>query len=128
MHDIFCITFLGVISHYFFLAFCFWSLCYVINAYSVIIKHAHKIFEKKFKYHVIQFCICSTLPAGLVAVNMAAKKPGYKSLFLDRMTSVFTSPLLEYMTFTFPVQIAIGISVSLLWSIISFVRKVISFN
>jgi hypothetical protein len=115
---------LGVISHYFFLAFCFWSLCYVINAYSVIIKRAHKIFDKKCKYHFIQFSICSILPALFVIVNMASKKPGYKSLFLDRMTSVFTSPVLEYVTFTLPVQIAIGISVSLLWSIIRFVRKV----
>lgn len=114
----------GVISHYFFLAFCFWSLCYVINAYSVIIKRAHKVFDKKRKYHLIQFSICSTLPALLVAVNMAVNKPGYKSVFLDRMTSVFTSPVLEYVTFTLPVQIAIGISVSLLWSIIRFVRKV----
>jgi hypothetical protein len=55
---------------------------------------------------------------------MAVNKPGYKSVFLDRMTSVFTSPVLEYVTFTLPVQIAIGISVSLLWSIIRFVRKV----
>ena len=128
LHNIFFVFILGVISHYFFLAFCFWSLCYVINAYSVIIKRAHKIFEKKCKYHLIQFCICSTLPAALVAVNMAVKKPGYKSLFLDRMTSVFTSPVLEYLTFIFPVQIAISISVSLLWSVIHFVRKVITFN
>jgi SNF family Na+-dependent transporter len=119
---------LGVISHYFFLAFCFWSLCYVINAYSVIIKRAHKVFDKKRKYHLIQFSICSTLPALFVVLNMTAKKPGYKSLFLDRMTSVFTSPVLEYVTFTLPVQIAIGISVSLLWSIIRFVRKVSSRN
>ncbi|XP_028394257.1 uncharacterized protein LOC114518430 [Dendronephthya gigantea] len=114
----------GFISHYFFLAFCFWSLCYVVNAYSVIIRRAHKIFDKRCKYHLIQFSICSLLPALLVALNMAIKQPGYKSLFIDRMTSVFTSPVLEYVTFTLPVQVAIGISVSLLWSIIRFVRKV----
>ncbi len=115
---------LGVISHYFFLAFCFWSLCYVINAYSVIIKRAHKVFDRNVNTILFSFSICSTLPALFVVLNMTAKKPGYKSLFLDRMTSVFTSPVLEYVTFTLPVQIAIGISVSLLWSIIRFVRKV----
>lgn len=116
--------FAGALTHYFFLAFCFWSLCYVINAYTVIVRHVHKVLYKKHKYHLIQLLICSFTPALFVALNIAIEKPGYETLFLDRMTSVFTTPTGEYVTFTLPIQISLGITISLLWAIVRYVRKV----
>lgn len=114
----------GAISHYFGLAHSFWAMCFVANTYGVIIHHNKAVFRHPVKIHLIQSVLGWLVPAMIVGSCVFLAPPGYKFYFMDLMTAGMASIRMAYFAVTLPMQITLGVSLCLLWSIVWHLRKV----
>ncbi|XP_031566765.1 uncharacterized protein LOC116301788 [Actinia tenebrosa] len=119
------ITIQGASSHYFTLALCFWSMCFITNTYLVVVKGNRLLFERPILVHIIQSLLCWVLPAIIVASCIYSKypNPAYKMFFVDFMTAGPTGDVLTYLSVTLPMQITLSISLCLLWSVTWCIRR-----
>ena len=117
-------TFSGATSHYFGLAHSFWAMCFVANTYAVIIHHNKVVFKHPIKIHLMQSVLCWLVPAIIVASCLCFAPPGYKFFFMDLMTVGAASMRMAYFAMTLPMQVTLGASLCLLWSIVWHLRKV----
>ena len=116
----------GALTHCFGLAHAFWSLCFVANTYAVIIHHNKVVFRYPIRIHLLQSVFGWLVPVVIVACCIYFASPGYKFYFMDLMTAGLTSPEMAYFSVTLPMQVTLGVSLCLLWSIVWHLRKVIS--
>jgi len=113
----------GAMSHYFGLAHSFWAMCFIANTYAVIIYDNRSVFKHPIKFHLMQSVLCWCGPAVIVASCLYIAPPGYKFLFVDLMMAGVGSIRMGYFAVTLPVQVTLGISLCLLWSIVWHLRK-----
>lgn len=122
-----CVFFIsGVLCHYFTLCLSFWSTCFILNTYLVVVKGTRKIFESAVLIHLIQSLLCWVGPAIIVVICIYVKypSPAYKISFVDFMTASPCGELLTYLAVTLPMQVTLGTSLCLLWSITWCIRRV----
>ena len=117
-------TFLGATSHYFGLAHAFWSMCFIANTYAVIIHDNRAVFKHPIKLHLMQSVLCWLMPAVIVVGCLYLAPPGYKFYFLDLMGAGSVSIQMAYFAVTLPMQVTLGVSLCLLWSIVWHLRTV----
>ncbi|KAJ7391807.1 hypothetical protein OS493_016095 [Desmophyllum pertusum] len=113
----------GATSHYFGLAHSFWTMCFIANTYAVIIQANRGVFKHPIKFHLIQSVLCWLGPAIIVAGCLYFAPPGYKFLSVDLMTAGPGSIQMAYFAVTLPMQVTLGVSLCLLWSIVWYLRK-----
>lgn len=113
----------GALMHYFNLAICFWSTCFVANTYSVIVLQQQFIFEHSTVFHVIQLLFCWLGPAVIVVCCVMFDSPAYKFLLVDFLTAQPSHAHMAYFAITLPMQLSLGVSLVLLCSIVRFLRK-----
>ncbi|XP_068670316.1 uncharacterized protein [Montipora foliosa] len=113
----------GALTHCFGLAHAFWSLCFVANTYAVIIHHNKVVFRYPIRIHLLQSVFGWLVPVMIVACCIYFASPGYKFYFMDLMTAGLTSPEMAYFSVTLPMQVTLGVSLCLLWSIVWHLRK-----
>ena len=114
----------GAMSHYFGLAHSFWAMCFIANTYAVVINDNRSIFKHPIKFHLIQSVFCWLGPAVILASCLYIAPPGYKFLFVDLMMAGVGNIQMAYFTVTLPMQVTLGVSLCLLWSIVWHLRKV----
>ena len=114
----------GAMSHYFGLAHSFWAMCFIANTYAVIIHDNRSIFKHPIKFHLMQSVFCWLGPAVIVASCLYIVPPGYKFVSVDLMMAGAGSTETAYFAVTLPMQVTLGISLCLLWSIVWHLRKV----
>lgn len=114
----------GAASHYFGLALSFWVMCFIANAYAVIVRERRAVFKQPIKIHFLQSVLCWLGPAIIVACCLFIAPPGYKFLFVDLLAAGSGSLQMAYFAVTLPMQVTLGVSLSLLWSIAWHLRKV----
>ncbi|KXJ15291.1 uncharacterized protein LOC110237503 [Exaiptasia diaphana] len=115
----------GASCHYFTLCLSFWSTCFILNTYLVIVKGTRKLFESSVLIHFCQSIACWVVPAIIVAGCIYVKypAPAYKIAFVDFMTAAPCGELLKYLAVTLPMQLTLGVSLCLLWSITWCIRR-----
>lgn len=113
----------GAMSHYFGLAHSFWAMCFIANTYAVIIHDNRSIFKHPIKFHLMQSVFCWLGPAVIVASCLYIAPPGYKFVSVDLMMAGAGSTEMAYFAVTLPMQVTLGISLCLLWSIVWHLRK-----
>ena len=113
----------GGLCHYFSLAVSFWAMCFVVNTYQVIVRNNKAIFKRPGLFHLLQSGLCWVAPAITVVICLLLG-PGYKFLFVDFLVAVPGSMAMTYYAFTLPLQVSLGISLCLLWSIVWCLRTV----
>lgn len=111
-------------SHYFGLAHSFWAMCFIANTYAVIVRDNRAVFKHPIKIHFIQSVFCWLVPAVIVTCCLYISPPGYKFLFIDLMAAGAASARMAYFAVTLPMQVTLGVSLCLLWSIVWHLRKV----
>ena len=111
-------------SHYFGLAHCFWAMCFVANTYAVIIHHNRAVFKQPIKIHLVQSVLGWLVPALIVASCLFFARPGYKFYFIDLMAAGAAGFKMAYFAIMLPMQVTLGVSLCLLWSIVWHLRKV----
>ena len=117
--------FTGALSHCFGLAHAFWSMCYVANTYTVIIYHNKAVFRHPIRIHFMQSLLGWLVPMVIVASCLYFAFPGYKFYFMDLMSAGAASPRMAYFSVTLPMQVTLGVSLCLLWSIVWHLKRVI---
>lgn len=113
----------GAMSHYFGLAHSFWAMCFIANTYAVIVRDNRAVFKHPIKIHFIQSVFCWLVPAVIVTCCLYISPPGYKFLFIDLMAAGAASARMAYFAVTLPMQVTLGVSLCLLWSIVWHLRK-----
>ena len=123
--DVLILLLTGATSHYFGLANSFWAMCFIANTYGVIILNKRAVFKHPIKFHLIQSVLCWVVPAIIVVGCRFIAPPGYKFLFVDHLAAGSANLQMAYFAVTLPMQISLGVSLCLLWSIVWNLRKVI---
>ena len=114
----------GAFMHYFNLAICFWSTCFIANTHSVIVLQQQFIFEHSTAFHLTQLVFCGLGPAIIVVCCIMFDSPAYVFLLVDFLTAQTNHAHMAYYAMTLPMQLSLGISLVMLCSIIRFLRKV----
>lgn len=113
----------GAMTHYFGLAHSLWAMCFITNTYAVIVRDNRAVFKHPIKIHLIQSLLCWLVPAVIVTCCLYISPPGYKFLFIDLMAAGAGSVRMAYFAVTLPMQVSLGVSLCLLWSIVWHLRK-----
>ncbi|XP_067022503.1 uncharacterized protein [Acropora muricata] len=113
----------GALTHCFGLAHAFWSMCYVANTYTVIIYHNKAVFRHPIRIHFMQSLLGWLVPMVIVASCLYFAFPGYKFYFMDLMSAGAASPRMAYFSVTLPMQVTLGVSLCLLWSIVWHLKR-----
>ena len=100
-------------------------MCFIANTYSVIVHNKRAVFKDPIKFHLLQSILCWLAPAVIVVGCRFIAPPGYKFLFVDHMAAGPGSLQMAYFAVTLPMQVSLGVSLCLLWSIVWNLRKVI---
>ena len=103
-------------------------MCFVANTYAVIIHHNKVVFKHPIKIHLMQSVLCWLVPTIIVASCLCFAAPGYKFFFMDFMAVGAASMQMAYFAMTLPMQVTLGVSLCLLWTIVWHLRKVTSNN
>ena len=117
-------TFSGATSHFFSLAHSFWAMCFIANTYAVIVRHRRGVFKHPIKFHLMQSVLSWLGPAIVVVCCLFISPPGYRFLFVDLLAVGTDSIQMAYFAVTLPMQVTLGVSLCLLWSIVWCLRKV----
>lgn len=117
--------FSGATSHYFSLAHSFWAMCFIVNTYAVIVHERRGVFKRPVKFHFMQSVFSWLGPAGIVLGCLFISPPGYRFVFADLLAAGTDSIQMAYFAFTLPMQVSLGVSLCLLWSIVWCLRKVV---
>lgn len=117
--------FSGATSHYFSLAHSFWAMCFIVNTYTVIVHERRGVFKRPVKFHFMQSVFSWLGPAGIVLGCLFISPPGYRFVFADLLAAGTDSIQMAYFAFTLPMQVSLGVSLCLLWSIVWCLRKVV---
>lgn len=117
--------FSGATSHYFSLAHSFWAMCFIVNTYAVIVHERRGVFKRPVKFHFMQSVFSWLGPAGIVLGCLFISPPGYRFVFADLLAAGTDSTQMAYFAFTLPMQVSLGVSLCLLWSIVWCLRKVV---
>lgn len=117
--------FSGATSHYFSLAHSFWAMCFIVNTYAVIVHERRGVFKHPMKFHFMQSVFSWLGPAGIVLGCLFISPPGYRFVFADLLAAGTDSIQMAYFAFTLPMQVTLGVSLCLLWSIVWCLRKVV---
>ena len=99
-------------------------MCFIANTYAVIVRERRAVFKQPIKIHFLQSVLCWLGPAIIVACCLFIAPPGYKFLFVDLLAAGSGSLQMAYFAVTLPMQVTLGVSLSLLWSIAWHLRKV----
>ena len=102
-------------------------MCFIANTYSVIVHNKRAVFKHPIKFHLLQSILCWLVPAVIVVGCRFIAPPGYKFLFVDHMAAGPGSLQMAYFAVTLPMQVSLGVSLCLLWSIVWNLRKVKNF-
>jgi len=122
-HSSFATVLQGATSHYFGLANSLWAMCFIANTYAVIVLNKRAVFKHPIKFHLLQSVLCWLAPAIIVVGCRFIAPPGYKFLFVDHLAAGSGSLQMAYLAVTLPMQISLGVSLCLLWSIVWNIRK-----
>ena len=117
--------FSGATSHYFSLAHSFWAMCFIVNTYAVIVHERRGVFKHPMKFHFMQSVFSWLGPVGIVLGCLFISPPGYRFVFADLLAAGTDSIQMAYFAFTLPMQLSLGVSLCLLWSIVWCLRKVV---
>ncbi|CAH3146560.1 unnamed protein product, partial [Porites evermanni] len=122
-HSSFAVKLLGATSHYFSLAHSFWAMCFIVNTYAVIVHERRGVFKHPMKFHFMQSVFSWLGPVGIVLGCLFISPPGYRFVFADLLAAGTDSIQMAYFAFTLPMQLSLGVSLCLLWSIVWCLRK-----
>ncbi|XP_015779035.1 PREDICTED: uncharacterized protein LOC107356918 isoform X2 [Acropora digitifera] len=98
-------------------------MCYVANTYTVIIYHNKAVFRHPIRIHFMQSLLGWLVPMVIVASCLYFEFPGYKFYFMDLMSAGAASPRMAYFSVTLPMQVTLGVSLCLLWSIVWHLKR-----
>lgn len=120
----------GALCHYFTLCLSFWSTCFILNTYLVVVRGTRKLFDSSVRIHFGQSLLCWVGPAIIVAICIYVKypAPAYKIAFVDFMNAAPCGEVLKYVAVTLPMQVTLGTSLCLLWSVTWCIRRVSDAN
>ena len=100
-------------------------MCFIVNTYAVIVHERRGVFKRPVKFHFMQSVFSWLGPAGIVLGCLFISPPGYRFVFADLLAAGTDSVQMAYFAFTLPMQVSLGVSLCLLWSIVWCLRKVV---